>query len=163
MDAAGIRLYLTVVPEADFQGRATIYFGVDDVSGAYGRLLARGAKARQQPHIPYPASDYDLWMAFVTDPDGNQIGIMREAQKGADRRWTDAARDRHRGRGRASEPLAGPSVPARRYETLGFQGLFCHRLVKPSGGEGHQTNQTEALPPEPRTPSGTPREKEGAE
>lgn len=82
LDAGGIRLYLAVVPEADFQGRATIYFWVDDVSGAYGRLLARGARARQKPHIPYPAPDYDLWMAFVTDPDGNQIGIMREAPKG---------------------------------------------------------------------------------
>lgn len=82
MDAAGVRLYLAVVPETDFQGRATIYFWVDDVSETYGRLKARGASVRQEPHIPYTAPDYDLWMAFVTDPDGNQIGLMREAPKG---------------------------------------------------------------------------------
>jgi catechol 2,3-dioxygenase-like lactoylglutathione lyase family enzyme len=82
MDAAGIRLYLAVVPQADFQGRATIYFWVDDVSATYERFVGRGAAGRQKPHIPYEAPDHDLWMAFVTDPDGNQIGIMREAPKG---------------------------------------------------------------------------------
>ncbi len=85
MDAAGIRLYLAVVPQADFQGRATMYFWVDDVSGTWERLLERGATARQEPHIPYAAPDHDLWMAFVTDPDGNQIGIMHEAPKGTER------------------------------------------------------------------------------
>jgi hypothetical protein len=29
--------------------------------------------------------DYDLWLAFVTDPDGNNIGLMREAPKGLTR------------------------------------------------------------------------------
>lgn len=85
MDAAGIRLYLAVVPEPDFQGRATIYFWVDDVSATFELLRERGATIRQEPHIPYSALDYDLWMAFVTDPDGNQVGIMREAPKGLDR------------------------------------------------------------------------------
>lgn len=55
---------------------------MDDVSGTYARLLAPGVTARQEPHIPYPAPEYDLWMAFVTDPDANQIAIMREAPKG---------------------------------------------------------------------------------
>ncbi len=82
MDAAGIRLYLARVPEADFQGRATIYFWVDDVTAAYERLLSRTATGRQPPHVPYSAESYDLWMAFVTDPDGNHIGLMREAPKG---------------------------------------------------------------------------------
>jgi catechol 2,3-dioxygenase-like lactoylglutathione lyase family enzyme len=81
-DAAGVRLYLATVPQADFQGRATIYFWVDDVTATYGRLVARGATPRQEPHIPFGADEYDLWMAFVADPDGNNIGIMREAPKG---------------------------------------------------------------------------------
>lgn len=52
MDAAGVRLYLAVVPQADFQGRATIYFWVEGVTATWGRLLARGATARQEPHGP---------------------------------------------------------------------------------------------------------------
>lgn len=84
-DADGVRLYLASVPQEEFQGRATVYFWVDDVGATYDRLLARGAGARQEPHIPYGSDAYDLWMAFVTDPDGNNIGIMREAPKGLPR------------------------------------------------------------------------------
>lgn len=82
MDAAGIRLYLARVPQSDFQGRATIYFWVDDVGATYDRLVERGATSREGPHVPYGTDDYDLWMAFVSDPDGNVVGIMREAPKG---------------------------------------------------------------------------------
>jgi catechol 2,3-dioxygenase-like lactoylglutathione lyase family enzyme len=82
MDAQGIRLYLATVPEVDFRGRATIYFWVDDVSALFDRFVERGATPRQRPHIAHDDPDYDLWMAFVTDPDGNHVGIMREAPKG---------------------------------------------------------------------------------
>ena len=81
-DADGVRLYLARVPQTDFQGRATVYFWVDDVTATYGRLVDRGATARQPPHIPFGTDAYDLWMAFVADPDGNNIGLMREAPKG---------------------------------------------------------------------------------
>lgn len=83
-DCAGVRLYLARVSEADFAGRATVYFWVDDVSATYRRFVERGATPRQEPHVPYGTDAYDLWMAFVTDPDGNQLGIMREAPKGTE-------------------------------------------------------------------------------
>ena len=82
MDAQGIRLYLATVPEVDFRGRATIYFWADDVTATFVQFVERGATARQQPHIAHAAPDYDFWLAFVTDPDGNHVGIMREAPKG---------------------------------------------------------------------------------
>lgn len=81
-DADGIRLYLATPTEADFDGRATIYFRSDDVSGTLDRLEARGAKVRERPEIVFETDDYDLWLAFVQDPDGNNIGLMREAPKG---------------------------------------------------------------------------------
>ena len=84
-DAAGIRLYLAKVPQADFQGRATIYFWVDDVSASLELLEARGAVVRERPNIVHRDDAYDLWMAFVTDLDGNNIGMMREAPKGLER------------------------------------------------------------------------------
>ena len=84
-DAAGVRLYLAKVPQADFQGRATIYFWVDDVSGALELMESRGAEVRERPTIVHRDVAYDLWMAFVTDLDGNQIGMMREAPKDLDR------------------------------------------------------------------------------
>jgi catechol 2,3-dioxygenase-like lactoylglutathione lyase family enzyme len=82
MDAGAVRLYLATVPQADYQGRATIYFWVDDVTGAQSRLVERGAVDRERPSLVWEAPDYDFWLAFVADPDGNNIGLMRNAPKG---------------------------------------------------------------------------------
>jgi predicted enzyme related to lactoylglutathione lyase len=84
-DADGIRLYLAQPTEPGFDGRASIYFRVDDVSATFGRLEAAGAKVRSRPAIAHRDEGYDLWLAFVQDPDGNNIGLMREAPKGLDR------------------------------------------------------------------------------
>lgn len=81
-DADGVRIYLAKPTEADFDGRASIYFRVDDVTGTLARLEAKGAPVRIRPTIAHRDTDYDLWLAFVTDPDGNNIGLMREAPKG---------------------------------------------------------------------------------
>lgn len=81
-DADGVRLYLAKPTEADFDGRASIYFRVDDVTGTLARLEARGAPVSIRPTIAHRDADYDLWLAFVQDPDGNNIGLMREAPKG---------------------------------------------------------------------------------
>jgi catechol 2,3-dioxygenase-like lactoylglutathione lyase family enzyme len=84
-DAGGVRLYLAKVPQVDFQGRATVYFWVDDVSAALELMESRGAAVRERPSIVYRDDAYDLWMAFVTDLDGTQIGMMREAPKNLER------------------------------------------------------------------------------
>ena len=84
-DAHGIRLYLAAPTEPGFNGVATLYFRVADVSATLERLEARGATVRERPEIVFGTDDYDLWIAFVTDPDGNNIGLMREAPKGLTR------------------------------------------------------------------------------
>ena len=84
-DADGIRLYLAKPTEAGFDGRASIYFRVDDVTGTLARLETAGAKVIERPNVVFNTDDYDLWLAFVRDPDGNNIGLMREAPKGTDR------------------------------------------------------------------------------
>jgi catechol 2,3-dioxygenase-like lactoylglutathione lyase family enzyme len=81
-DAHGVRVYLARPSDADFGGRATVYFRVDDVSGTFETLERRGATVRERPAITHRDDDYDLWLAFVQDPDGNNIGLMREAPKG---------------------------------------------------------------------------------
>ena len=84
-DADGVRLYLGRPTEPGFDGVATLYFRVEDVHGALERLEARGASVRERPEVAHRDADYDLWLAFVTDPDGNNIGLMREAPKGTER------------------------------------------------------------------------------
>ena len=47
-DADGTRIYLAKPTEADFDGRATIYFRVDDVGASLDRLEAAGAHVRER-------------------------------------------------------------------------------------------------------------------
>jgi predicted enzyme related to lactoylglutathione lyase len=84
-DAHGVRIYLAKPSEPGYAGPTTIYFRVEDVSGEFDRLVASGAAVREAPEIVHRDEDYDLWLAFVTDLDGNNIGLMREAPKGLER------------------------------------------------------------------------------
>ena len=84
-DAGGVRIYLAQPTEPGYDGAATIYFRVADVTGTLERLEGRGATVRERPEIAHRDAEYDLWLAFVTDPDGNNIGLMREAPKGLER------------------------------------------------------------------------------
>ena len=81
-DAAGVRLYLARPTEPGYDGVASIYFRVDDVTAAFDLLESRGATVRERPELVHRDPEYDLWLAFVADPDGNNIGLMREAPKG---------------------------------------------------------------------------------
>ena len=84
-DAHGVRLYLAQPTEPGYNGPITVYFRVDDVTSTFERLVARGAAAREAPEITHRDPAYDLWLAFVSDLDGNNIGLMREAPKGLER------------------------------------------------------------------------------
>lgn len=84
-DAHGVRLYLARPTEEGYTGPATLYFRVDNVSDTFDRLVERGAAIRERPEITHRDARYDLWLAFVSDLDGNNIGLMREAPKGLER------------------------------------------------------------------------------
>lgn len=84
-DAHGVRLYLATPSEPGYTGPVTLYFRVDDVGATFERLVARGAAVREEPEIAHRDAAYDLWLAFVSDPDGNNVGLMREAPKGLER------------------------------------------------------------------------------
>lgn len=84
-DAHGVRIYLATPTEPGYAGPATIYFRVDDVTATFDALVARGAGVREAPGIAHRDASYDLWLAFVTDLDGNNVGLMREAPKGLER------------------------------------------------------------------------------
>ena len=77
-DADGVRLYLAEPEDAAFQGRATLYFRVPDLDAAVAALEARGVAFTIRPHLVHRDAANELWMAFTTDPDGNNIGVMSE-------------------------------------------------------------------------------------
>jgi methylmalonyl-CoA/ethylmalonyl-CoA epimerase len=78
-DCAGVRLLLSPPESAELERHSSIiYFSVEDIHSAYQTLSERGAQFEDQPHIIANMDTYDLWMAFLRDPDGNLLGIMSE-------------------------------------------------------------------------------------
>jgi predicted enzyme related to lactoylglutathione lyase len=78
-DCGGIRLMLTL-PEGEFQHNGSVlYFRVADIHDAYARLESRGVQFfGGPPHLIARMPDYELWMVFFRDPDGNPLVLMAE-------------------------------------------------------------------------------------
>ena len=54
------------------------YYTVDDIQSAHGELASARVEFNSEPHVIHSAENYELWMAFFKDPDGNQLAIMDE-------------------------------------------------------------------------------------
>ena len=84
-DCGGVRLMLSVPEEtgshAGQRFGAILYYAVDDIQQAAAALTARGVVFEQPPHIVARLPQADLWMAFLRDPDGQMLAIMREAPR----------------------------------------------------------------------------------
>jgi DNA-binding CsgD family transcriptional regulator/predicted enzyme related to lactoylglutathione lyase len=74
----GTRLYFREVPEAEFRKGSTLYFSVDDMTGAVASLENRGVKFQGAPHMIYKdeESGVEEWFAFFDDPDGNTLALL---------------------------------------------------------------------------------------
>jgi catechol 2,3-dioxygenase-like lactoylglutathione lyase family enzyme len=78
-DCDGVRLYLGVPESPEFRFGALLYFTVADVAEAFETLRARGAEFRGPPHVVHRTETSELRMAFLTDPDGNNLAVMAES------------------------------------------------------------------------------------
>lgn len=76
-DMHGVRLFLDVNAPS-----AAVYIEVSDVREKVEDLRARGFKISTEPHIVFPDPDGifdepgDEWLAFITDSEGNEVGLM---------------------------------------------------------------------------------------
>ena len=77
-DCDGVRLYLGAPEREEFRSRAILYFSVEDLDGSYEALRERGVSFRGEPHVVHRTEASELWMAFFTDPDGNNLALMAE-------------------------------------------------------------------------------------
>jgi methylmalonyl-CoA/ethylmalonyl-CoA epimerase len=77
-DVDGVRLMLVEPEGRAFGGVSAIYYRVADIGEAVKALEARGVTFDDQPHVVHRDPDYDLWMAFFRDPDGNVLALMSE-------------------------------------------------------------------------------------
>ena len=85
-DCGGVRLMLSL-PEAEgthagHQFNSILYYAVDDIHQAAAAIEARGVVFEAAPHLVAKLPHADLWMAFLRDPDGHMLAIMREAPRG---------------------------------------------------------------------------------
>jgi predicted enzyme related to lactoylglutathione lyase len=77
--AGPVRLYLGVPEDERFRSRPVVYYSVDnDLETAYDEVTGRGAPSISRPQLVHRDGATELWMAFVSDPDGNPIGLMAE-------------------------------------------------------------------------------------
>jgi len=58
-----------------------LYFRVSDIQASHAALEAQGVVFTQKPQLVAKMPDHDLWLAFLTDPDQNPIGLMCEVAR----------------------------------------------------------------------------------
>lgn len=80
--AGDVRLMLGL-PEGDGGARfsSILYFRVDDIQGACDELQKRGVTFTHAPRLIHRGTEFDLWLAFFPDPDGNTLALMSEVQR----------------------------------------------------------------------------------
>lgn len=70
---------LALPEKPDFDHPASIvYYRVNDIQKEYELLLSRGVTFEDEPHIVAKMDEYNLWMCFLKDSEGNTLGLMSE-------------------------------------------------------------------------------------
>lgn len=60
-----------------------LYFKVEDIQAVHARLSELGVPFLQAPHLIAKMPNHDLWLAIITDPDNNPVGLMSEVPRAA--------------------------------------------------------------------------------
>jgi len=77
--AGSVRIMLTTPQGAGTVGHnSIIYFKATDIAATHAAIVQRGAKDERAPQLTAKMPDHELWTAFVSDPDGNLVGLMEE-------------------------------------------------------------------------------------
>ena len=78
-DCGGIRLMLTTLQgERADHHTSVIYYKVDDIHQATQTLKEKGATFIREPQLTTKMDGYDLWNAFLRDPDENLVSITAD-------------------------------------------------------------------------------------
>jgi predicted enzyme related to lactoylglutathione lyase len=80
-DCGGVRLMLSPPEKPEFDHPSSIlYFKVDNIQAAYDRLVHRGVRIEDQPHVVARMPDHNLWLAEFRDSEGNLMALMSEVR-----------------------------------------------------------------------------------
>jgi catechol 2,3-dioxygenase-like lactoylglutathione lyase family enzyme len=81
-DCGGVRLMLTAPDKPEFDHPASvIYYKVVNIHESVAVPKARGVVFESDAHVVAKLQNYDLWMAFLRDPEQNLLGLMSEAPR----------------------------------------------------------------------------------
>jgi catechol 2,3-dioxygenase-like lactoylglutathione lyase family enzyme len=80
-DCGGVRLMLGLNEEPEKKPYGTVlYYQIEHIHEVFDTLQKREIEVVGEPHLVARMADFDLWMAFLRDPDGNIFGIMEEVR-----------------------------------------------------------------------------------
>jgi methylmalonyl-CoA/ethylmalonyl-CoA epimerase len=76
-NVGGLRLLVGVGPPGQKAQRGSaIYFEVADIHAVYSSLKSSGGNFKGGPQPVNRTSQSEVWLAEVTDPDGNQLALL---------------------------------------------------------------------------------------
>jgi len=78
-DGNGVRLMFSEQTEGPLHA-SILYYRVDDLDAAYAMLHAKSIEFLRPPHLVAKMEDHELWMAFLTDPDGHTLALMADVR-----------------------------------------------------------------------------------
>ena len=64
-------------------GGTILYLKSEDLEADYARLADAEVPSVQAPQRVAKMPDHDLWLAILSDPDGNPVGLMSEVARPA--------------------------------------------------------------------------------
>jgi predicted enzyme related to lactoylglutathione lyase len=78
-DCNGVRLMLDIIEDPQFDHPSSVlYFPVADLDSSFARLVEHGVAIFDPPHLVAKMEDYEYWMAFFHDGEGNIHAITAE-------------------------------------------------------------------------------------
>ena len=79
----GVRRYLPVPTESEFEAIGFAFLTVDSIDDAWRSFEENGVDIVSQPQVVHHVADRNLWMAFFNDTDGNTAAVMSEVPTSA--------------------------------------------------------------------------------
>jgi methylmalonyl-CoA/ethylmalonyl-CoA epimerase len=84
-DCGGVQLMLSG-PAAQGpdggQQHPVLFYDVDDIRAMFARVTSAGAQSIQEPHVIARMNGREIWIGYVSDGQGNHVGLMSEVAEG---------------------------------------------------------------------------------
>lgn len=78
-----VRLYVGIPETPAYKSKVMVYFTTSDIDAEYTRLAKAGVAVAEKPHVVHRDDKIELWMAFFSDPDGQNLALMQERPNNA--------------------------------------------------------------------------------